>query len=271
MLEFRGGGDYLAAERNFLPHSKREKICYASDIGYHKRKLKKGFTLAEVLITLGIIGVVAAMTMPALIGSYKRMVLKNQYKKLYSTLSQAYNKSIFDIGGVSDCYHYDINNGVQGSLYNKNLCHDFREALEKNLKIAKICTTKAADNGCLLKDQYKGLDTLITDKPDYDEDELNNVNRDCYGFTKNNIHNNNLVYLLADGSIVISFSADSVPISMLIDVNGQKGPNKWGHDLFKLSFVKDRYSYKFSPYGCGINSYEEGGISSVRMWQEMHN
>ncbi len=37
--------------------------------------MKNGFTLAEVLITLGIIGIVAAMTMPALIANYQKKVL----------------------------------------------------------------------------------------------------------------------------------------------------------------------------------------------------
>ena len=40
-----------------------------------------GFTLAEVLITLGIIGIVAAMTLPALVGKYKDKVLVTQVKK----------------------------------------------------------------------------------------------------------------------------------------------------------------------------------------------
>ena len=43
-----------------------------------------GFTLAEVLITLGILGVVAAMTLPALVSKYKDKVLVSQAKKLYS-------------------------------------------------------------------------------------------------------------------------------------------------------------------------------------------
>ena len=43
--------------------------------------MKKGFTLAEVLITLGIIGVVAALTMPMLIQNYKNRVYVNQLKK----------------------------------------------------------------------------------------------------------------------------------------------------------------------------------------------
>ncbi len=233
--------------------------------------IDKGFTLAEVLITLGIIGVVAAMTIPALISNHKKIVLKNQYKKLYSTLYQAYNKSVYDVGGVTDCFHIDIVTGEFGTIGTTNSCIDFRKALENNLKIGKICTTKAADNGCLQQDQYKGLDTLITDKPDYSEDELENNNKNCGGLNKNNINNENLVYVLNDGSIVISYYNDTVPISMLIDVNGQKGPNKWGHDLFKLSFSKKGNNYTLFPNGCGINSYEKGGISSLKMWKNMHN
>ena len=48
-----------------------------------------GFTLAEVLITLGIIGVVAAMTMPTLMNSTNGAQYKTAYKKALSVLSQA--------------------------------------------------------------------------------------------------------------------------------------------------------------------------------------
>ena len=56
----------------------------------------KAFTLAEVLITLSIIGVVAAMTMPTLIGKYNKMVWTNQLKKSYSTVSQGFQKMLAD-------------------------------------------------------------------------------------------------------------------------------------------------------------------------------
>ena len=48
-----------------------------------------GFTLAEVLITLGIIGVVAAMTIPNLIANTNGAKFRSQFKKSVSTLSQA--------------------------------------------------------------------------------------------------------------------------------------------------------------------------------------
>ena len=49
---------------------------------------KNGFTLAEVLITLGIIGVVAALVMPGLIANYKKKEYVVRLKKFYSTLQQ---------------------------------------------------------------------------------------------------------------------------------------------------------------------------------------
>lgn len=53
-----------------------------------------GFTLAEVLITLGIIGVVAALTMPALIANHQKTVVVTKLKKVYSVMNQAVTMSI---------------------------------------------------------------------------------------------------------------------------------------------------------------------------------
>ena len=53
------------------------------------KSFKSGFTLAEVLITLGIIGVVAAMTMPTLMNSTNGAQYRTAYKKALSVLSQA--------------------------------------------------------------------------------------------------------------------------------------------------------------------------------------
>ncbi len=55
---------------------------------------KRAFTLAEVLITLGIIGVVAAMTIPTLINSYKKKVVETQLKHSYSIINQAVKLSV---------------------------------------------------------------------------------------------------------------------------------------------------------------------------------
>mgnify|MGYP000358167703 FL=1 len=75
----------------------------------HHSLRKTAFTLAEVLITLGIIGVVAAMTMPTLIESHNRQVVETRLEKFYSTINQAIVRAEVDFGDRSDWYQ-DTNN-----------------------------------------------------------------------------------------------------------------------------------------------------------------
>ena len=57
-----------------------------------------GFTLAEVLITLGIIGVVAAMTLPVVVGNYQKKVTAVKVKKFYSMFNQAFQMAQLEFG-----------------------------------------------------------------------------------------------------------------------------------------------------------------------------
>lgn len=73
--------------------------------------MKKSFTMAEVLITLGIIGIIAAMTLPALINKYDLYVRQQQFKKAYATLSNALQRADFELGGYTRC-HYPENSNL---------------------------------------------------------------------------------------------------------------------------------------------------------------
>ena len=78
-------------------------VALCDSVGSYFRHWCAAFTLAEVLITLGIIGVVAAMTMPTLIANYQKQVATTRLKKFYTTYSQAYNQSKndnYDIDGA---------------------------------------------------------------------------------------------------------------------------------------------------------------------------
>lgn len=59
---------------------------------------KAAFTLVEVLITLGIIGVVAALTLPAVIQNYRKSVIETSVKKFYTSINQAIITSERDNG-----------------------------------------------------------------------------------------------------------------------------------------------------------------------------
>ena len=64
--------------------------------------MKKAFTLAEVLITLGIIGVVAALTIPTLMSNHRANVTMQKLKKFYSSMYQAQLMAIKDYGEVQN-------------------------------------------------------------------------------------------------------------------------------------------------------------------------
>lgn len=86
--------------------------------------MKKAFTLAEVLITLGIIGIVAAMTLPALMADYRAKELEVRFKKAYSTIWNIHMRMINDYDGV-------YSNFIISDLYQSN-----DSALTQNMKYA---------------------------------------------------------------------------------------------------------------------------------------
>ncbi|MDR1167914.1 MAG: type II secretion system GspH family protein [Heliobacteriaceae bacterium] len=61
----------------------------------------QAFTLAEVLITLGIIGIVAALTMPSLIQNYKKKVISTRLKKFVSIMNQIIYDETYNNGDMS--------------------------------------------------------------------------------------------------------------------------------------------------------------------------
>ena len=63
-------------------------------------RCRQGFTLAEVLITLAIIGVVAALTIPTLVSTYKKKVIESRLSKFYSTMNQAIKLSEIENGPI---------------------------------------------------------------------------------------------------------------------------------------------------------------------------
>ena len=74
-------------------------------------KRKAAFTLAEVLITLGIIGVVAAMTLPALIQKNNNRVVETRLQKFYSSINQAVQRAEVDYGDKK--YWYQDTNNIE--------------------------------------------------------------------------------------------------------------------------------------------------------------
>ena len=94
-LPLKGGRGKLVskAHRKHKPH-----YTHLTHFTHTKRV---AFTLAEVLITLGIIGVVAAMTIPTLVANYKKKVVETRLVKVYSTFNQAIKMSEVENGPLT--------------------------------------------------------------------------------------------------------------------------------------------------------------------------
>lgn len=109
--------------------------------------MKKAFTLAEVLITLGVIGVVAAMTMPSLVANYQKKVWVNQLKKTVSVMNQAFQKMLADDGVDSladtEVFSSIVGNCIASYGYNNSKCTNFYSELKKYLSIVEIGKTGA--------------------------------------------------------------------------------------------------------------------------------
>lgn len=191
-----------------------------------KLKFKPAFALAEVLITLGIIGVVAAMTLPSLIQDHREKETVVKLKKAYSVLSNAYMLAINKYETPDNWGLVTSGSGGNAgseSIYNK---------LAENLIITKYC---GSGEGCFYRNEYKTLGTSV--------EAFSGVSR------------NFIKFVMADGiSVAIwTSSADCVGSCgvMYVDTNGLRGPNTTGKDAFWLEFEKNR----IVPYGNSSNMH----------------
>jgi len=158
---------------------------------------KKAFTLAEVLITLAIIGVVAALTMPSLIAKYQEKQMLTAFKRTYSILENAYRLALYNNGDISEWAF------TNDAAYNAKMLYD---NMKPYLNITKTCEYSS---GCFSDEVYSFNDTRSWN--------LNNTVR--------------YWCVLNDGTSVGFLDKQGI----YVDLNGLKKPNKVGVDIFQFS------------------------------------
>lgn len=188
-------------------------------------KSKKGFTLAEVLLALAIIGAIASVTIPDLIVSVSNKESVANVRKYQSILNGAITR-------------YSLDNGCTGDL---RICGLFDvdsitawNALKTYFGIAKDCGV-AAGEGCLAKgvtykrlngDNYLLLDNQTTRSKGV---LIDGIALSFYDYAGNCIN---------DNSRSNSGPMFNVCASLFVDINGQTGPNQVGRDLFAFYVTK---------------------------------
>ena len=191
----------------------------------------RAFTMAEVLITLGIIGIVAAMTMPTVIKNYQRKEAETRLKKAYSTISQAFLAAQAKHGEVKDWENWEDAEFV------------LEHYIKPEIKGAKVFPTNESpsnlmcfegkfpshyQNGDKESTQYGWLDNVYISSPFWPNKtaSIKLIDGTCIGLNPSN--------------------TGSYSKRLLIDINGSyRIPNKAGYDLF--FFVVD--GNRIMPFG----------------------
>lgn len=192
--------------------SKYFDVSYLSGLEY------TAFTLAEVLVTLGIIGIIAAMTLPSVINSYREKQTIVQLKKVYSSLSQAYMYIDNEMGPPDATWDLRRQGDSQGAI---NLLKPFSKYI-KNLVVCEL------DRGCFPDIKYRSLDGR----------NRANINR-TNSYAKAVINDGTLIYAWVANENCKDNRGDNAHLrnvcgALTVDLNGFKNPNRYGQDLFSF-------------------------------------
>ena len=176
---------------------------------------KAAFTLAEVLITLGIIGVVAAITLPTLVANYQKQVWVNQLKKTYTTLNEGF-KQMAASEGCTTLRCADISEDSPITMFDFTKAKT-KEKFVKTFKLENVYVAGVPSNSIY---NYK-IKTLSGDEYTFSEE--------CVGNNESG-----LVGTTSSGEIM-SFANTMAGPLVAVDINGLKSPNTFGRDIFVFS------------------------------------
>ena len=229
MHAFRGGGDL-----ELIPQGFRGGV-FKNFVSGQAARL--GFMLAEVLITLGIIGVVAALTLPVLIQNYQKKATATSVKKAYSELNQIIESAKADYGDPSGWSYYE----------QANLAEWVQTYIEPYVKVVghKSCGTNERCFGLALPFplQYAKPGSVNTTVGQY-------------------------VVLKTGDSIAYGFFRYGGTYEAVTRVKVYiRNPRKYafvGKDVFTFVFDKSKANPMFQPYGMGTS--REDLLAAKKMW-----
>lgn len=178
---------------------------------HRKHTHKIAFTLSEVLITLGIIGVVATLTIPQLIQNYKKSVTVNKLKSSFAILNEAVLQSVAENGEYQNWDFSDTDKFTETYIL-------------PYLKTTKVCGEFSRKKGCFkpMPNQQDGWQ------------QLNGSYSFPGGFTPNYYYK----FILTNGSSIGIRTYNNAVAQIYIDIDGpSKGESKIGKDVFYFQIL----------------------------------
>ncbi len=197
--------------------------------------LIKAFTLSEVLVTLGIIAVVASMTIPQVINKYQKSVIETNLKKTYTELAQVIKRSEVDNDDYT-AWDYGLHpdtfiNKYIAPYISLTSCNDVELCFEKHGP-SNVRTWQKPDGNWETDGKY--LTTMRK-------------------------------FLLKDGRSIGIMNQHTAGhnwryVEFVVDTNGQRGRTVMGEDVFRFCLMD--YTYGIHYTGFHLGGCQHGGIKN---------
>ena len=205
----------------------------------------RGFTLAEVLITLTIIGVIAAITIPNLMQVWKKHEVEVGVKEAYSILANTLKMAQAEgDGGISDMVETAFKlNSDQYDAYT----YFTEKYLLPYLKYTKTCNVSVSQAECGIF-----TDTILKEI-------------DGRQTSAGSLHSDYRYRVLLQNGMFLSVGnsrAGTGPITFHFDINGGKGPNKIAHDIFFFT-IQGTTCTNSNDYYCPQKDFIIGGYEGT--------
>ena len=204
---------------------------------------KCAFTMAEVLITLGVIGIVAAMTLPALIQKQQKMIAANQLKVAYTKLFNAIKMAEAKEGEAKYWTYFDEN--LSRSENSWNWTNWYLAPYIKNYSLYQ-------------DDKLHGCKNITYKNPDGTIAECSSVKGFCDVCSTSSNSVMTQIHF-GDGTIAVILLRQlaggySRSAEIDVDINGYKGPNTWEKDIFRF-YIGEKTNYQLSGYNTDATNY----------------
>ncbi len=189
-----------------------------------------GFTLAEVLITLGIIGVIAAITIPTLVSNYQKTQYVVMLKKFYSTFTSGMKLYMAN----NNCEDMACTKLFEGRTIDEAWQTRFTTEYPKIFKVVKLYNS---DN--YLSDYPKTKDLNGTGESTLFGSWASTASVDGFFVSILDNFNDNCGQYPTSTSKLKNFCSDTI----VVDLNGTKGPNTQGRDVYQFLLGNDGLLY----------------------------
>lgn len=212
-----------------------KSLCYRN---IFDSKSRIAFTLAEVLITICVIGVVAALTLPSLIHSYKNKIYSSQLQKTYSILSDAAKQVVIAENADQNILETTetVETGTPGfytsdaGLIDSSKNTGAQYFLSNYIKHSKV-----------------GSEVMSNSYSTPNGNNLGKIPSDAF-----------CVKTVAGAGVCMKYDKSANIAKLYVDVNGAEDPNESGIDLFVMQINDDSSISDIVEDESKCNSYSEG-------------